>query len=119
MKIYFAGSIRGGRDDRELYSKITKLLSKYGTVLTEHVSSADLSAAGENRASEDIYERDIAWLSESDVVVAEVTTPSFGVGYEIAKAQEMDKRLLCLYRPTPHRSLSAMIAGNKYISVHL
>ena len=117
MKIYFAGSIRGGQNDKELYSRIIKLLSGYGTVLTEHINNKDLSAMGENIVSGNIYERDIKWLTESDVVVAEVSTPSLGVGYEIAKAEEMSKRILCLYRSSPDRRLSAMIAGNKHVSV--
>jgi len=112
MKIYFAGSIRGGRDDRELYSRIIKLLSGYGAVLTEHVGNKNLSAMGQGMASEYIHKRDVAWLKEANVLVAEVTTPSLGVGYEIAKAEEMNKKILCLYRPAPDRKLSAMIAGS-------
>ena len=37
IKIYFAGSIRGGREDKILYSQIIENLKKYGTVLTEHI----------------------------------------------------------------------------------
>lgn len=118
MKIYFAGSIRGGRDDRELYAQVIKLLSKYGVVLTEHVSHENLSVIGENTANQNIYERDMKWLTESDVVVAEVTTPSLGVGYEIATAEGMGKRILCLYHPVLGKSLSAMIAGNQHVTVN-
>lgn len=46
MKVYFCGSIRGGRDDVELYGKIITELKKYGTVLTEHVSDQKLDATG-------------------------------------------------------------------------
>ena len=46
MKIYFAGSIRGGRDDKELYLEIINLLGKYGKVLTEHIGDKTLSAMG-------------------------------------------------------------------------
>ena len=35
------------------------------------------------------------------VLVAEVTQPSLGVGYEIGRAVDMNKRILCLYRPQP------------------
>lgn len=118
MKIYFAGSIRGGRDDKELYSRIIKLLSYYGTVLTEHIGDKTLSEMGEDGLSEEyIYKRDMRWLKESDVVVAEVTTPSLGVGYEIAKAEDLNKKILCIFRPTPDRRLSTMIAGNKQTTV--
>ncbi|MEM7514802.1 MAG: nucleoside 2-deoxyribosyltransferase, partial [Bacteroidota bacterium] len=47
MNIYFAGSIRGGRDDKELYLEIIQLLTEYGTVLTEHVADPSLTSWGE------------------------------------------------------------------------
>ena len=50
-------------------------------------------------------------LARSDVVVAEVTQPSLGVGYEIGRTVELGKPLLCLYRPVEGRLLSAMIRG--------
>lgn len=117
MKIYFAGSIRGGRDDKELYLKIIKLLEKYGKVLTEHVGDITLSHMGEDGlTNNNIYQRDIGWLNESDIVVAEVTTPSLGVGYELSKA-ENNKPVLCLFRKQSGKSLSAMVAGNKNMKV--
>jgi nucleoside 2-deoxyribosyltransferase len=113
MKIYFAGSIRGGRDDAELYQRIITLLSEYGQVLTEHVGSKELPTTGEeNLSDEDIHTRDMAWLSEADVVVAEVSIPSHGVGYEIGQAEALGKRVLCIHRPSAGRRLSAMLAGN-------
>lgn len=118
MKIYFAGSIRGGRDDKEFYLEIINLLGKYGKVLTEHIGDKTLSAMGEDGPTDEyIYERDMAWLNEADVVVAEVSTPSLGVGYEVAKAESMGKKILCLYRPEGGKYLSAMIAGNPHITV--
>jgi 2'-deoxynucleoside 5'-phosphate N-hydrolase len=111
-KIYFAGSIRGGRDDREIYRSIIKILAGYGEVLTEHIGAEGLTPEGEENLSDhEIYSRDLEWLSSCDIVVAEVTNPSLGVGFEIAKAMEWKKRVLCLYREQPGKRLSAMIAG--------
>ena len=113
MRIYFAGSIRGGREDAALYRRIIALLQQFGSVLTEHVGSAGLTPTGEQELSDEaIFERDVAWLAEADVVVAEVTTPSLGVGYEIAQAETLDKPVLCLCRPSVGWRLSAMLAGN-------
>ncbi len=111
MKIYFAGAIRGGRDDLALYFEIIGLLGQYGQVLTEHVGSPELTGAGEPGDDHEIHDRDLAWLKEAEYLVAEVTTPSLGVGYEIGKASEWGKPTLCLYRPRAGRALSAMIAG--------
>ena len=113
MKIYFAGSIRGGRDDAALYRQVIALLKRYGEVLTEHVGDAGLPRAGEDGPSDEaIYERDMAWLAEADVVIAEVTIPSHGVGYEIAQAEALGKPVLGLHRRGTGRRLSAMLAGN-------
>jgi nucleoside 2-deoxyribosyltransferase len=111
--IYFAGSITGGRDDVELYRQIIRMLEEYGHVLTEHVGDPTLDAGGESRpTSGAIYRRDMAWLARADAVVAEVTIPSHGVGYEIATAEGMGKPVLCLFRPAAARRLSALLEGN-------
>lgn len=117
MKIYFAASIRGGRDDSASYLEIVRQLREYGEVLTEHIGDAELSSAGEDLGDRNIHDRDLAWLRESDYLVAEVTTPSLGVGYEIGKATEWGKPVLCLYRPTAGRPLSAMIAGSSNVTL--
>ena len=118
MKIYFAGSIRGGRDDVEIYSKIINYLKKYGQVLTEHVGSKKLTDSGEPIPEEDVYTRDMTLLKSADVLVAEVSTPSLGVGYEIAKAEEWKKSILCLYRKVENnKKLSTIIEGNKGLMV--
>ncbi|XP_012304120.1 5-hydroxymethyl-dUMP N-hydrolase [Aotus nancymaae] len=111
--LYFCGSIRGGREDRALYERIVTRLQRFGTVLTEHVAAAELGQRGEEAAGGDrlIHERDLAWLQQADVVVAEVTQPSLGVGYELGQAVALNKRILCLFRPQSGRVLSAMIRG--------
>ena len=115
--IYFAGSIRGGRDDSALYAQLIERLRGFGRVLTEHVGGASLTAEGETGSARDIHDRDLSWLKSADVVVAEVTTPSLGVGYEIARATEWGKPVLCLFRRGAGRSLSAMISGCPQVMV--
>jgi hypothetical protein len=118
VTIYFAASIRGGRADQAIYLQIIDLLNQYGTVLTEHLGSEALGAAGENLADCDIHDRDLEWLRSADVLVAEVTTPSLGVGYEIGRAVEWGTRVVCLHRPSDDRRLSGMIAGCPGVAVH-
>ena len=112
MKIYFAGSIRGGREDADLYMQIIEILSNYGEVLTEHVGDPSLTSLGDDGPSDRfIHDRDLEWLQVADVLVAEVTQVSMGVGYEIGRAVEAGKPVLCLFRPGAGKNLSAMIAG--------
>lgn len=113
LKIYFAGAIRGGRDDAALYLEMIRFLQAFGKVLTEHVGDPALSEAGDDGPDDRfIHERDMIWLRGSDIVVAEVTLPSLGVGYELGWACALGKPVLALYRSRPHKPLSAMIAGS-------
>jgi nucleoside 2-deoxyribosyltransferase len=112
MKIYFACSIRGGRDDAELYSELAKYIKSKAILLTEIFADGKLTAAGMNKPNSEIWATDIAWVKESDAIIAEVTNPSLGVGYEIAKAEEWGKPVLALFRDDGTRKLSAMIAGS-------
>ena len=114
MKIYFAGAIRGGRDETDIYNNIITYLSSKAEVLTEHVGSSELMTIGEtNRSDGEIFLRDMEWLQSADLVIAEVTTPSLGVGYELGIAEKLKIPVLCLYRPIKGKRLSAMISGNE------
>ena len=115
--IYFAGSIRGGRDDSAIYRQLIEKLGKFGNVLTEHVGSPNLTSMGEESLAREIHDRDLRWLESADFVVAEVTTPSLGVGYEIARATQWQKPVLCLFRTGTPQTLSAMIAGCPHVTI--
>jgi hypothetical protein len=113
MQIYFAGSIRAGRSDAAIYETMIAWLRTFGDVLTEHVGDPALSEAGDDGPNDRyIHDRDMAWLSSCDVVVAEVTVTSLGVGYELGWATAFKKPVLCLHRMGSGRPLSAMIAGS-------
>jgi len=111
MKIYFAGSIRGGRHDVETYKQIIQHLKGYGEVLTEHVGDDNLIQGEINLADKYIHDRDVSWIGECDVFIADVTRPSHGVGYEVRVAVEKKKGVLCIYRQKELKMVSAMIAG--------
>lgn len=111
MKIYFAGSIRTGREKVNDYQKIVEYLERYGEVLTKHVADPKLPVTGEKISEEEIYTRDTKWLDECDVVIAEITLPSLGVGYELAYAEARNKEVICMYEEG--KLISGMIMGNK------
>ena len=126
MKIYFAGSIRGGREDAALYARMIDYIKRNHTVLTEHIGNLALSAKEGSRPKslaegEDvdraIYEEDSAWLREADMVIAECTTPSLGVGYEMAYAERFGKPVHIFYDRSRTR-LSAMLTGNEFFHIH-
>ena len=99
MDLYFSCSLTGGRQDQPIYAAMVTHLQGLGhRVLTEHLASPTVMAADSALAPEAVYQRDTAWLRACDAVIAEVSTPSHGVGYEVAYALERGKPVLCLAR---------------------
>lgn len=119
-KIFFTGAIRGGRINQLQYAGIVEVLKQYGTVFSEHVADKSLGEYGEtDLEKEEIHDRELDMLGKSDLVVAEVTEPSLGVGYLISQAINLNKKIIALYNGEDTLKLSAMIKGNKNIKVHL
>ena len=118
VKIYFAGSIRGGRVDADLYRRIIQFMQQTDTVLTEHVGSSNLilNEQGLERDAR-IYDQDTAWLRQSDLLIAECTCSSLGVGYELAYAEHHGIPCHIFYDKTKAQ-LSAMLTGNPYFHIH-
>ncbi len=118
-KIYFAGSIRGGRVDAELYRRMISYMQGMGHhVLTEHVGGTNLCLTEQGHERDvAIYEQDTAWLRKSDVVIAECTCPSLGVGYEMAYAERFEIPVHIFYNPSKC-ALSAMLTGDSYFHIH-
>lgn len=116
-KVYFAGSIRGGRVDAALYGRIIEYMQRTSVVLTEHVGSPHLNLMEQGKRDQDIYDQDTAWLRESDVLIGECTCPSLGVGYELAYAESHNVPCHIFYDRTKTQ-LSAMLTGNLYFKIH-
>jgi len=113
MNIYYATSIRGGGSPETAQANIALIdyLKNFGTVLTEHFVDAGIKDIGEMEMTDKkIHDRDMQWIETADVIVAEVSNPSLGVGYEIGRGVETGKRILCL-RNSKSKRLSAMISG--------
>ncbi|MEN8156198.1 MAG: nucleoside 2-deoxyribosyltransferase [Bacteroidota bacterium] len=119
IKIYFCGSIRGGRELAATYERIIRMLNDSGRVLTEHVGDPEeVSVIDRDQTERYIHDRDMQWIRESDLVVAEVTIPSLGVGYEIGRAIEMKKPVLSVFNTSSGKKLSAMIAGSEGVDLY-
>jgi len=111
MNIYFACSITGGREFEPVYQAIVAALERAGhTIPTSHLAASEVMALEKIVSPQDVYTRDIAWIDATDVMIAEVSTPSHGVGYEIAYALSIGKPVLCVYREG--QRVSKMLIGN-------
>lgn len=110
-KIFLSGSIRGGRQLLETYREICEILGEAGAEVTSwHVADPELEKVEMRMTEKEIYTRDMGLLVKSDALVAEVTVPSTGVGYEICRALVGGIPVLCLY--IPDAAVSAMVLGN-------
>jgi nucleoside 2-deoxyribosyltransferase len=112
MDIYFSCSLTGGRQDQPMYAAMVAHLQSLGhRVLTKHLASPTVMVSDRALAPETIFDRDTEWLRDCDAVIAEVSTPSHGVGFEVAYALERGKPVLCLAREGV--PVSKMITGNR------
>jgi nucleoside 2-deoxyribosyltransferase len=97
MNLYFSCSLTGGRRDQPVYAAMVAYLQGLGhRVLTAHLAAETVTVEDGGVSAEEVFQRDTAWLRECDGVIAEVSTPSHGVGFEVAYALERGKPVLCL-----------------------
>ncbi|WP_243305165.1 nucleoside 2-deoxyribosyltransferase [Geothrix oryzisoli] len=116
MDLYLSCSLTGGRQDQPVVAALVDRMEALGhRVLTAHLADASAMAADGGLSPEAVYERDTAWLRASEAVIAEVSTPSHGVGFEIAYALERGKPVLCLARAGVR--VSKMLTGIRQESV--
>ncbi len=116
MNIFYTGSVRGGQARHAL---VIRALEKHGTVVYPGAYFETLSGHGETELPRDeIAKRERDALVKSDVVVAEVSTPSLGVGYLVSYATSLGKRVVALYQGEDTFKLSAMIKGDHNVEVY-
>ena len=111
MQIYFSCSITGGRQDQPIYQQmVTHLQARGHAVPTALLADAHMEPPEAQFDAATIYQRDVNWVKTSQALIAEVSTPSHGVGYEIALAESLGLPVLCCYQAG--RKVSKMITGN-------
>jgi nucleoside 2-deoxyribosyltransferase len=118
MNIYFACSITGGRDFESAYQQFTQTLLADGhEVPTAHLAESNVMALEKVIDPREVYDRDVAWIRACDSLIAEVSAPSHGVGYEIGFALEQGKPVLCLAQAS--LAVSKMITGNSHPALQM
>ncbi len=118
MNIYFSCSITGGRNDQGIYKLLVDQLTDWGhEVPTAILASPNVLEYENSSAPNAVYKRDVKWVEDCDALIAEVSTPSHGVGYEIALALMLKKPVLCCYQKG--RKVSKMITGNDMPNLQL
>ncbi|HUI87174.1 MAG TPA: nucleoside 2-deoxyribosyltransferase [Anaerolineales bacterium] len=113
MNIYFACSITGGREFERIYQALTAALLRDGhDVPTAQLAESNVLSLEAVVEPHEVYERDVHWIRRASALIAEVSVPSHGVGYEIGFALNAGKPVLCLFQHG--RKISKMISGNPH-----
>lgn len=117
MKIYLACTVRGDRGGVLAGRAICARLQHHGhEVLTTHLLADDVDAAESRLTADDVYRRDLEWLTSCDVLVAEASGSSYGVGFEVGyvlgRAQATGQRVVLLHDVARRDAVSRLITGN-------
>jgi nucleoside 2-deoxyribosyltransferase len=117
MTVYLACTVRGDRGGVIAGRAICAHLQALGhDVLTTHLLADDVEAAESRLTADDVYRRDLGWLTRCDVLVAEASGSSYGVGFEVGyvlgRAAASGQRVVLLYDAARRDQVSRLIAGN-------
>lgn len=117
MRIYISGSIYGGLEKIETYKVLIEALEKYGEVLDKQIADPKTIEKEAYQSDEEIYKDLESKLISADIVFAEVSIPSLGVGYELGFADKLGKKIVAIYDENYIEKISTMIRGNKRIKL--
>ncbi|MBI4170212.1 MAG: hypothetical protein HY514_00820 [Candidatus Aenigmarchaeota archaeon] len=117
MKIFFAFPITGDRSLLDNAKKIVELVESLGHEVTTKIflDREKMILQEENLAPRDKYDLDIKWLLDSDILIGEISTPSYGMGFEVGYLLgATDKKSILLYQKTHHNNITPMATGNTH-----
>jgi len=119
MIIYLACTVRGDRTAVEgLRSLCDRLEADGHTILTRHLLEDGVDAAEAALTERAVYERDIAWLERCDLLIADATGSSYGVGFEVGyvlgRSERTNQRVMLVHRADRRDRISRLIAGNSH-----
>ena len=117
MKIYFSGSIYGGRQKLDTYKKLINELKKYGEVLNEEVADDNVLISEQEIPDNEVFENLEREMNQADLIFAEFTVPSLGVGYEIGYADSHNKKIIGIYDKNVVPKITTMLRGNKRLKI--
>ena len=116
MKVYFGFTVAGDRSTLDVARRIVAVLEELGhEVLTRHLVQDDAWASDRLLAPQQVYQRDMAWLDQCDLFIAEVSGSSFGLGFEAGYLLGATaKRVVLFYRRDLTNKVSLLITGNTH-----
>jgi nucleoside 2-deoxyribosyltransferase len=117
VNIYLACTVRGDRGAVSVARALADALERMGhTILTRHLLDDGVDSAESALTERAVFERDLRWLDSADILIAEASGSSYGVGFEVGyvlgRSGVTDQRVLLLYDAARRSRVSRLIAGN-------
>jgi len=112
MRIFFAGpltDLHNPEQTKRFYEKIAKAAQEVGFEYFWAFLNGTDPIKNPEVASKDVYQRDIAELDKSDMMIAYMGEPSIGTGMEIEHAYYSHKPIIILYEQG--KKISRMLLG--------
>jgi Nucleoside 2-deoxyribosyltransferase len=121
MKIYFGFTVAGNRSSIEAARRLIDVVSKMGhEVLTRHLVDDNAWEKDRIITPRAVYLRDMSWLEQCDLFMAEVSGSSFGLGFETGYVLgATKKRVLLFYERKVENNISLLITGNAHPNCRL
>jgi len=119
LRIYLACTVRGDRGAIAALRALAQSLERAGhTILTKHLLEDSVETAEAALSEQAVYERDVEWLDACDVLIADASGSSYGVGFEVgyvlARSERTAQRVVLLYRSDRRHQISRLIVGNTH-----
>ena len=116
MKIYFGFTVAGDRSGLVAARKIVDVLQGMGhEVLTAHLLGEDAWEADRRLPPQKVFARDMKWLAQCDIFIAEVSGSSFGLGFETGYLLgATPKKTILFYERAAECKISLLIVGNTH-----
>jgi hypothetical protein len=119
MNIYLACTVRGDRGGAAAARMIADAADRHGhVILTKHLLCDDPDTAESTLTERGVFERDLRWLESADLLIAEASGSSYGVGFEVGyvlgRAERTGQRVLLLYDAARRPHVSRLISGNSH-----
>lgn len=116
MKVYLGFTVAGNRSSVQAAKKILGVLQSMGhQVLTSHLVREDAWDADRTVPPQEIFARDMEWLAQCDIFVAEVSGSSFGLGFETGYLLgATQKKTILFFERGAGERISLLITGNTH-----
>lgn len=111
MKIYLSVPLVLNRDGKKA-EKISNIISNLGEeIISDWVTLKNPNPGLDERG---IFERDYLAIKSCEVMLAEVSEPSIGIGMEIMLAHTLKKKIICIHQ---NKKISNFLKGIPNVSI--